>query len=105
MADEKVTAVDWEERGRRLLDLLEPVVLTCLYFYSVLSFIWGLVLGLVATTQCKLEANKRVGKICIILAIVNFVLVTCLVVAYVILIILAAGLWAYLVSPSAAGGG
>ena len=48
MADEKVTAVDWEERGRRLLDLLEPVVLTCLYFYSVLSFIWGLVLGLVA---------------------------------------------------------
>ena len=55
--------------------------------------------------QCKLDANKRVGKICIILAVVNFVLITCLVVAYVIIIIFAAGTWAYLVSPSAAAGG
>ncbi len=104
MALGNIANVEFEERSRRLLDLLEPVALTFLYFYSVLSFIWGLVFGIVATAQCKLDANKRVGKVCIILAVVNFVLITCLVVAYVIIIIFAAGTWAYLVSPSAAGG-
>ncbi len=104
MALGNIANVEFEERSRRLLDLLEPVALTFLYFYSVLSFIWGLVFGIVAMAQCKLDANKRVGKVCIILAVVNFVLITCLVVAYVIIIIFAAGTWAYLVSPSAAGG-
>lgn len=103
MADLDATNVDWEERGRRLLDLLEPVALTLIYFYSVLSFIWGFVLGLVATTQCKLEANKRVGRICIILAVINFVLIGCLVAAYVLMIIFAAGLWASRASPSGGG--
>lgn len=100
MAKENVTTAEWEERGRRLLDLLEPAVLASLYFTSVLSWIWGLVFGLVATTQCKLEANKRVGRICIILAVVNFVLIVCLVAAYVLMIIFAAGLWASRASPS-----
>ncbi len=68
MAEENVTTAEWEERGRRVLDLLEPSALTYLYFTSVLSWIWGLVFGLVATTQCKLEANKRVGKICVIIS-------------------------------------
>lgn len=104
MAEENVPTVDWEERSRRLLDLLEPVALTFLYFYSVLSFIRGLVFGIVAMAQCKLEANKRVGKICIVLAIVNFILIGCLVVAYVVLILLALGRYASLV-PSSAGGG
>ena len=105
MAEEDVAKADWEERSRRLLDLLEPVALTFLYFYSLFSWIWGLVFGIVAMAQCKLDANKRVGKTCIILAVVNFVLITCLVVAYVIIVIFAAGTWAYLVSPSAAAGG
>jgi len=105
MADELTNAGEWEERERRLLDLGEPAFLTVLYFYAVLSWIWGLVFGTVALAQCKLEANKRVGKICIILAIVNFVLIGCLVAACVVIIIFAAGAWAYLASPSGAGGG
>ncbi len=100
MAEENVTTAEWEERGRRVLDLLEPSALTYLYFTSVLSWIWGLVFGLVATTQCKLEANKRVGWICIILAIVNFVLIGCLVAVYFLAIMFAAGLWASRASPS-----
>ncbi len=104
MAEESVTTAEWEERERRLLDLLEPAALTYLYFTSVLSWIWGLVFGLVATTQCKLEANKRVGGICIILAIVNFVLMGCLVAVYFLMIMFAAGLWAYLASPSGGWG-
>lgn len=103
MADELTNAADWEERERRLLDLGEPALLTGLYAYSVLSWIWGLVFGLVATAQCKLEANKRVGKICIILAVVNFVLIGCLVAAYILLIFFALGSYALLASPSGSG--
>jgi len=103
MADELTNAGEWEERERRLLDLGEPAFLAVLYSYAVLSWIWGLVFGLVATAQCKLEANKRVGKICIILAVANFVLIGCLVAVYVILIFLALGSYATLASPSGSG--
>gem|GEM_PF-2214695 len=105
LADNDAAVASWEERARRLLDLGEPVLLTALYFYSVLSFIRGLVFGLVATTQCKLEANKRVGKICLMLAVVNVVLIGCLVVASALIIIFAAGAWPFFASPSTAGGG
>jgi hypothetical protein len=100
MADEPGKAAEWEERERRLLDLGEPAFLTALYFYSALSWIWGLVFGLVATAQCKLDANRRVGKICLILAAANFILVGCLVAFYIIVIIFALGSYAMLASPS-----
>ena len=90
MADEKLTAVAYEERMHRLLDLGEPLAVAGLYLLSVFSWIYGLVFGIVAMAQCKLAANKRVGKICIILAIVNFALIGCLVAAYVFIIIFAA---------------
>jgi len=103
MADELTNAGEWEERERRLLDLGEPAFLTVLYFYAVLSWIWGLVLGITATAQCKLEANRRVGRTCIILAVVNFLLIGCLVAAYVLLIIFAVGSYALLASPAGSG--
>jgi hypothetical protein len=101
--DNDAAVANWEERSRRLLDLLEPAVLTALYVYSVLSWIWGLVFGIVAMAQCKLDANKRVGKICIILAVVNFVLIGCLVAAYILLIIIAVAFYAFLGSSSGGG--
>jgi hypothetical protein len=103
MANELTNAAAWEERERRLLDLGEPAAVTVLYFYSVLSWVWGLVFGVVATAQCKLEANRRVGKICIILAAVNFVLIGCLVAAYILLIFFALGWYVVLASPSGGG--
>ncbi len=103
MPDNDAVVANWEERSRRLLDLLEPMALTVLYVYSVLSWIWGLVFGVVVTAQCKLDANKRVGKICIILAVVNFALIGCLVAAYIFLIIIAVGLYAFLGSSSGGG--
>ncbi len=93
----------WRERENRLVDLLEPAVLTALYFYALVSGVWGLVAGIVAVARCKLEANRRVGKICIILAVVNFALVACLVVAYILIIIFAFGYVAWATAP--AGGG
>ena len=89
MVEEKLTASAYEERMHRLLDLVEPLAVAGLYFLSVISWIYGLVFGIVALAQCKLEANKRVGKICVILAIVNFALIGCLVVAYAVVVIFA----------------
>lgn len=103
MANEITNAAEWEERRRRLLDLGEPALRAVLYFYSVLSWTWGLVLGAVATAQCKVEANRRVGKICLILAAVNFILVGCLVAAYILLIIFALGWATYLASGPSGG--
>lgn len=102
MADDTSTT-SWEDRERRLLDLLEPAGLTFLYFYSVTSWILGVVAGLVTLAQCKLEANRRVGKICLILAAVNFLLIGCLVAAYVVLLFLAFGSYWFTAAP--AGGG
>jgi hypothetical protein len=103
MNEDKNTAAAYEERMHRLLDLGGPLLVAGLYFASVISWIYGLVFGIVATTQCKLDANKRVGKICLILAAVNFVLIGCLVAAYILMIIFALGLYASAASP--AGGG
>lgn len=89
MAEEKVTLVAYEERMHRLLDLAEPLAVAGLYFLSVISWIYGLVFGIVTLAQCKLEANKRVGKICVILAIVNFALIGCLILAYALVVIFA----------------
>lgn len=89
MVEEKLTASAYEERMHRLLDLVEPLAVAGLYFLSVISWIYGLVFGIVALAQCKLEANKRVGKICLILAVVNMALIALLVVVYVVLIALA----------------
>jgi hypothetical protein len=98
-----VTAAEWDERTHRLLDLLEPLSIACLYFMSVISWIYGLVFGIVASTQCKLEANKRVGKICIILALVNFALIALVVVLYVVLVVLAIFGLAWCASPGGTG--
>ncbi|MGD8717926.1 MAG: hypothetical protein PVH29_03790 [Candidatus Zixiibacteriota bacterium] len=93
----------WDERTHRLLDLLEPLSIACLYFMSVISWIYGLVFGIVASTQCKLEANKRVGKICIILALVNFALIALVVVLYVVLIVFMIFGLAWSASPGGTG--
>jgi len=103
MVDNPTNVAEWEERTRRLLDLLEPLSVAGLYFLAIFSWIYGLVFGIVTLSQCKLEANKRVGKICVILAVVNFALIGCLVVGYVLLIVFALGSYAFF-APSAAGG-
>jgi hypothetical protein len=96
-------AGDWLAREQRLLDLLEPVALASLYVYSLVSSIMGLVFGVVATVQCKLPANKKVGRVCIILALVNILLVTLCVVAYVVILVIAFAGLAAAAKPAVGG--
>ncbi|MEE9456270.1 MAG: hypothetical protein V3W11_03860 [bacterium] len=91
---EELLKVDWDEKKRRLVDLLEPLFIAYLYILAVVSPVLGLILGIVALKKCKLDANKRVGKICVIISIVGLGLWTLCIVAYVIII----------VAVSAAGG-
>jgi len=94
----------WRERENRLVDLLAPVFLATLYFASVASATYGIVLGLVAVIQCKLPANKKVGTICLVLGAVNMVLVAALVVVYVALFMIIIFAAAGAAGAGAAGG-
>jgi hypothetical protein len=84
---EELLKVDWDEKKRRLVDLLEPLFIAYLYILAVVSPVLGLILGIVALKKCKLDANKRVGKICVIISIVGLGLWTLCIVAYVIIIV------------------
>ncbi len=87
---EELPNVEWDEKERRLVDLLEPLAVAYLYVLAVLQPIVGLVLGIVALKRCQLEKNKRVGKIAIIVSIVALGLWTLCIVAYVLIMIAAA---------------
>jgi len=87
--EEPILNIDWDERKRRLVDLLEPIAIAYLYIASLLSPVFGLVIGIVAMKKCQLEKNKRVGKICLILGIVAIGLWSLCVVAYVLIIVAA----------------
>ncbi|MEE8640452.1 MAG: hypothetical protein V3T41_08585 [bacterium] len=84
---EELLKVDWDEKKRRLVDLLEPLFIAYLYILAVISPVLGLILGIVALKKCQLEKNKRVGKICVIISIVGLGLWTLCIVAYVIIIV------------------
>jgi hypothetical protein len=84
---EELTNVDWDEKQRRLVDLLEPIAVAYLYVVAVLQPILGLILGIVMLKKCALEKNKRVGKICVIISIVMCGVWALCIVAYVIIIV------------------
>ncbi len=77
---EELLNVDWDEKKRRLVDLLEPLLVAYLYVIAVVQPILGLILGIVMLQKCTLDKNKRVGKICVIISIVMLgVFVLCIV--------------------------
>jgi hypothetical protein len=84
---EEMLKVDWDEKKRRLVDLLEPLFIAYLYIMAVFSPVLGLILGIVALKKCELEKNKRVGKIVLIISIVGLGLWVLCIVAYVIIIV------------------
>jgi hypothetical protein len=84
---EELTNVDWDEKKRRLVDLLEPLAVAYFYVLAVISPVLGLILGIVALKKCALEKNKRVGKIAVIISIVALGFWTLCIVAYILVIV------------------
>ena len=89
-----------DERERRLLDLAGPLVRAYLYFAAAVSNVWGFVFGGVTLARCAEPENKKLGKVCLILAAVNTVVVALCVVIYVAVIV-----FAVLAAAKYAGGG
>jgi ABC-type dipeptide/oligopeptide/nickel transport system permease component len=83
---DEITNVDWDEKKKRLVDLFEPLFVAYLYIMAVFSPILGLILGIVAIKKCRLEKNKRVGKICVIISIVGLGFWALCLVVYVLVI-------------------
>ena len=65
----------YEQRKKSLVDILYLLLLTWLYLLSLVYPLVGIVLGIVLLTWATTEDVKRVGKVCLILGIVNVVLV------------------------------
>jgi ABC-type dipeptide/oligopeptide/nickel transport system permease component len=82
---EELLNVDWDEKKRRLVDLLEPLLVAYLYVIAVIQPILGLILGIVMLQKCALEKNKRVGKICVIISIVMLGLFVLCIVLYILI--------------------
>ncbi|MGD8717927.1 MAG: hypothetical protein PVH29_03795 [Candidatus Zixiibacteriota bacterium] len=88
---DEITNVDWDEKKKRLVDLFEPLFVAYLYIMAVFSPIMGLILGIVAMTKCRMDKNKRVGKICVIVSIVMLGVWSLCLVAYILVIVAATG--------------
>jgi hypothetical protein len=84
---EEMLNADWDEKRRRLVDLLEPLLVAYLYILAVIQPILGLILGIVAMTRCELEKNKRVGKIVLIISIVFLGVWALCIIAYILILV------------------
>jgi len=94
---EELANVNWDEKKKRLVDLLEPLAVAYMYVLAILSPILGLILGIVALKKCELESNKKLGKTALIISIVMLGVWSLCFAAYIILIVM--------VSMKGAGGG
>jgi ABC-type dipeptide/oligopeptide/nickel transport system permease component len=86
MPDE-LTTPQYDEKKKRLVDLLEPLAVAYMYVLAVLSPVLGLILGIVAIKKCELEKNKRLAKIVIIVSIVMLGVWSLCVAAYVVFVV------------------
>lgn len=78
-----------EDNERRLYDLADAATRGACYVASVMSLIYGLTFGLVTMLKCEHADNKRFGKICIVLGVVNAALTVVCAVLYVAAVLVA----------------
>lgn len=86
---EELANVNWDDKKKRLVDLLEPLAVAYMYVLAILSPILGLILGIVALKKCELESNKKLGKTCLIVSIVMLGVWSLCFAAYIVIIVMA----------------
>jgi|UniRef100_A0A7C3YZ10 hypothetical protein len=59
------------ERINSFIDIFYLLNITWLYIFSLIYPLFGIVVGLILQNAGKTPAGKRVGKICLILGIIN----------------------------------
>jgi hypothetical protein len=63
-----------DKRKRSLVDLLYLLVAVWIYLFSLLYPLAGIILGVVFMTWASTDDVKRMGKVCLILGIINIAL-------------------------------
>lgn len=61
-------------RIQALIDILYLTNVTWLYIFSLIYPFLGIVFGIIFLTGSKAQPTKKIGRICLILGIINFVL-------------------------------
>jgi hypothetical protein len=87
MADE-ILNVNWDEKKKRLVDLLEPLAVAYMYVLAALSPVLGLILGIVALKKCELESNKKLGKNVLVISIIMLGVWALCFAAYIVVIVM-----------------
>jgi hypothetical protein len=63
-----------ENRSQALVDILYLMNITWLYVFSLIYPLFGIIFGVIHLTGAISLQAKRIGKICLILGIINIVL-------------------------------
>lgn len=63
-----------KNRVQALIDILYLTNVTWLYVFSIIYPLFGIILGVIILTSSISDKGKRIGKICLILGIVNIVI-------------------------------
>lgn len=71
---EKVILNGQEKRAQALVDILYLFGVTWLYVACLIYPLYGIIFGVIITASSISDKAKRIGKICLILGIINIVL-------------------------------
>lgn len=71
---EKVILNGQEKRAQALVDILYLFGVTWLYVACLIYPLYGIIFGVIITAGSISDKAKRIGKICLILGIINIVL-------------------------------
>ncbi|MEO0114701.1 MAG: hypothetical protein ABIK93_04430 [candidate division WOR-3 bacterium] len=75
MPEEQKSAITIPEnqniRASALIDILYLTNVTWLYVFSLIYPLFGIIFGVIISTGSISEKGKRIGKICLILGIIN----------------------------------
>jgi hypothetical protein len=72
--DRKIIPNNQETRAQTLVDILYLTNVTWLYTFSLIYPLFGIIFGVIISTGAISKQAKRIGKICLILGIVNIAL-------------------------------
>lgn len=69
-----------------LVDILYLTNVTWLYFFSVIYPLFGIIFGIILINGSVSDTGKKIGRICLILGIINVILSVLIVVALIFIV-------------------
>jgi len=70
-------------RIHSLIDILYVMNVTWLYIFSLIYPLFGIIFGIILSSGSISDAGKKIGRICLVLGIINIILSILIVVAFI----------------------